>query len=162
DASKPEKGRMIESALVKLGGGEETDKLLAAEVRSSTGATRVHLLTALAKREGAAANPFLLQEINNTDAGAVKAAFYALGKSATERELPRVLKQLGNLSSAEVRSEAEEAAREALGRIEEESRRSTIVRAALREANAVEGRTSLLALLSICADDAALETVEAA
>jgi HEAT repeat protein len=162
NSQEPERRRAIESALVSLGGGTETDKRLTVELKGSTGAARVHLLTALAKREGEAANPLLLREIDSTDAATAKAAFHALGQSATERELPVLLNKFSNLGSADVRSEAEGAAREALGSIEDESRRSTIVRDALRQVAGVESRTSLLSLLPVCADSAALDTVKAA
>jgi HEAT repeat protein len=154
--------RIIELALIGLDGGHLTDLAISGELQKSTGETRVHLLTALARRIGPGANDILLREAASPDSAVARAAFANLGRTARASNLPDLLSRMCRLTEPNVRAEAEGAAMQALGRVEETARRSAIVREALQQAKTSECRMALLALLPNCPDAAALEALKTA
>lgn len=163
DQSKDaEERRVVESALVSLRGGAQTDSAIVAALKKSSGNTRANLISALARRQGAAANALLLAETGQSDPMVVKAALRALSKTTTGVEAPALLRLLTQTSDAEVRSEAEGAAAQALARMDDPASRSSLVRAALGSAPNVDSRIALLGLLPGCSDDSALTTLKAA
>lgn len=162
-ATDPEENRAIESALTQLKGGSETDKRLVAELKTSLPKARVQLIGAVVRRQGAAANPVLLEETDNSDPTVAKAAFRALGKTATSAEAPQVLAKLASMKDAGVRTEAESAAAQVLARIENPGERSAVLREALGKAgNSPETKAALLPLLPACADADSLALTQAA
>jgi HEAT repeat protein len=161
-SSGPEERHAIESALVELGGGSETDQAILVELKTPSAPVRVHLIAALARRQGPGANALLLEEADDHDPAVAKAAFRALAKAGEESDALAILDKLLHLQDAEVRTEAESAAAQVLARIDDLSRRSILVREALDWAQTVESRCSLLTLLPACGDDQALSVVGAA
>lgn len=163
DRSKdPEERRAIESALVSLPGGPQTDRAIVAALKDSSGSTRANLLTALARREGPAANPLLLAEASQADPTVAKAALRALAKTATGRDLAPLLERLTGTHDAGIRAEAENAAAQAVPRIDNPGRRSELVCQALGWAQSIESRVALLGLLPACGDAAALNALKGA
>jgi HEAT repeat protein len=163
-ASSPESesSKTIEAALVGLSGGRVTDEAITAELKKSAGASRAHLLTALALRQGAAANEVLLRETESANPAVARAAFMNLGRSAQAGDLPVLLSRMCLLTEPNVRAEAEGAARLALGKVEDTARRSAIVRDELQRAKTPQCRMALLGLLPLCADSLALEALKSA
>jgi HEAT repeat protein len=157
-----EERRAIETALVGLRGGAQTDGAIVAALRRAAGNTRADLITALARRQGPLANPLLLAEAGQSDPAVAKAALRALAKTAGGKEVTPLLERLTSTRDAEVRSEAESATAQALARIDKPARRSALVREALGWAQSVESRKALLGLLPGCGDAAALAALNAA
>jgi HEAT repeat protein len=162
NSNDAEEHRALESALIGLGGGGETDTAVLIELKRSSGATRAALVTVLARRQGPAANPVLLEEANSPDPAVAKAAFRALTKTASATDVPALLKRLATARDAEVRAEAEGAAAQALGKIDDAASRSQAVFAALQGMQDAEVVSSLLALLPRCGDAKALAVLKAA
>jgi HEAT repeat protein len=154
--------RALESALVSLPGGAQTDWAIADVLKKSSGDTRVGLITALAQRQGPAANPLLLAEAGQSDPAVAKAALRALAKTATARDVTALLETITKASDTGIRTEAQHAAAQAIQRIEYPGRRSALVREALSWAQSKNSRVALLGLLPACGDGAALTTLKAA
>lgn len=161
-ATDADENRAIESALAGLKGDAETDKRLIAEMKTSLPKARVQLIGALERRQGAAANPVLLEEAENSDPAVAKAAFRALAKSGTAADAAPLLTKLAGVRDAGVRSEAESTVAQVLARIDDPSRRSALVREALAKTTTAESKVSLLGLLPACADWEALSTLTTA
>ena len=157
-----EERRAIQSALISLRGGEITDCAIIAALKESAGNTRADLIPALARRQGPAANTLLLAEAGQTDPAVAKAALRALAKTAGGKEITPLLERLTSTRDAEVRAEAENAAAQAIARIDKPARRSVLVREALGWAQSVESRNALLGLLPACGDAPALTALKAA
>ena len=163
DRSKDtEERRALESALISLRGGAQTDRAIVAALKQSSGNTRASLISALARRQGPAANSLLLAEAGQSDPVVAKTALRALTKTATGKEITPLLERLTRASDAEVRSEAESAAAQALARMNDPARRSALVREAMGWAQSVESRIALLGLLPACGDATALAALKAA
>jgi HEAT repeat protein len=163
DRSKdPEECRAVESALISLRGGAQTDRAMAAALEKSSGNSRATLISALARREGAAANRLLLAEAGQTDPAVAKAALRALARTVGDKEVASLLELLTSTRDAEVLAEAENAAAQVLARINQPARRSVLVRVALCSPQSVESRNALLGLLPGCGDAAALDYLKAA
>ncbi len=154
--------RAVESALVGLGGGAETDTVVRAELEKSSGTARAQLIAVFARRQGPAADALLFAQTSQADPAVAKAAFRALGKTATENDVPALLERLADLLEADLRTDAEGAAARALSRIADASRRAALVCAALDRAPPVEGRNSLLGLLPACGGPKALAALKTA
>lgn len=161
-ASDVEERRAIESALIALRGGARTDQAITVALKESTGATRADLITVLARRQGPAANALLLAEAVQSEPVVAKSALRALAKTAGEKELTPLLERLTGTRDAGVRSEAENAAAQAVARTEKPARRSELVCAALGWAQDAESRGALLELLPGCGDAVALGALQKA
>ena len=162
NSTDADEGRAIESALVVLPGGAQTDRAIIAALKNASGGTRALLVTAVARREGAAANSLLLAEAGRPDPAPATAALRALSKTAGSQELTPLLELLTRTGNAEVRAEAESAAAQAIGRTENRARRSAAVKAALGWAQSDDSRAALIGLLPPCGDAAALNALNAA
>jgi HEAT repeat protein len=163
DRSKdPEECRAVEAALISLRGGAQTDRAIVAALNNSYGNTRASLISALARREGVAANPLLLAEVGQSDPAVAKAALRALAKSAAATDLNPLLERLTSTPNAEMRSEAESTAAQVIARIDSAARSSAPVRDALGRTQSVDDRIALLGLLPACGDAPALTALKAA
>jgi HEAT repeat protein len=154
--------RILESALIDLGGGAATDQAIAAELKKSSRPARTHLIAALARRQGPAACPLLFEETANTDPKVARAAFRALGRTAQPADAPALLTKVIQQQDPGLRAEAESTTTQVLGRIEDADRRSALVLEALRSANDPEARSGLLSLLPVCGDAKSLAALKAA
>lgn len=152
----PEEGRAIESALVSLSGGKDTNTQITGALEGSSGSTRAHLINAISLRQGAAANPLLFKEAEGADSVAAKAAFRALTRTATAMDAPRVLREVAEIGAPDIRSEAESVARKTLTRVESSADRSRLVIEAIRQAQKTDGKAALIGFLPICGDAPAL------
>jgi hypothetical protein len=145
-----------------LGGGAPVNNAIIAQLKKSSGNTRVSLITVITRRQGPAANALLFEETDNPDLAVVKAAVRALAKTAVAGDAPALLKKLVSAQDAEIRTEAEGAAAQALGKVEEATIRSAEVLEALRQARTSDSICSLLALLPRCGGAQALAVLKAA
>ena len=157
-----EETRAIELALVNVGGGKTTEDAIHSELKRSSGAARATLVDVYSQRLGSAANPTLLAETGNPDPTISKAAYRALARTAQPADLPALLQKLSTISDPSIRAEAENAASLTLARIDDVSKRTGAVTAALDQTKFVEARCSLLGLLPGCGDAAALDALKAA
>lgn len=151
-----EERHAVESALIGLQGGAQTDQAIAAALEKSSANARASLIAALARRQGPAANSLLLAEAGRPDPAAAKAALRALAKTAGPAEVTPLLERLTGAPDAALRSEAESAVVQALARIDSPVRRSVLVRGALGWAQTIDSRTVILGLLPACGDATAL------
>jgi len=161
-STDPQEARDVETALVGMKGGAETDKKLVAQLRLAPAKARVVLIATLAQRQGAAAAHLFLEETANFDPVVAKAAFRALAKVGTAEQAAPVVKKLLTLEDAGVQAEGESAARQLLGKMPEAAQRSAVVLELLPKATTVETRSTLLALLPACGDAAALAELKSA
>jgi HEAT repeat protein len=159
-AKTPAETRAIQSALVALRGGSKTDDIISTEIKHSGGETRARLIGALVRRAGPAANPLFFAETDSPDPVVAKAAFRALGRTASREDVPALLETVAGLKDADLRSEAESAATQALSKVGKLSTRSVLVRGALGQAKTPDGRASLLRLLPGCADAESLAALK--
>lgn len=161
-SADPEERRALETALIGLGGGPAVDKEIVAELHRASSNAQVSFIIVLARRQGPAANPVLFEHADSVDPAVAKAAFRALGKTATATDVPAMLSKLLDTRDASVRVEAESAATQALGKVGDASSRSTMVLDALRRTQTPDSISSLLALLPRCGDALALAVLKAA
>lgn len=162
DSKSAEEQRAIETALIGLRGAAITDRAITAALKKSSGNTRAYLISALARRQGPAANALLLAEAGQADPAAAKAALRALARSAEAKDTGELLQCLTGIRDAEVRPEAASAAAHALAQVDKPARRSSMVREALGWPQGVESRMALLGLLPACGDAAALAALQTA
>ena len=154
--------RALESALISLPGSAQTDRAIVAALKKSSGITRADLVAAISRREGPAANPLLLSEARQDDPVVAKSALRALAKTAVDRDVIPLLERLISAQDAVIRAEAENAAAQAIPRIDSPGRRSALVRQALGWAQPIESRVALLGLLCACGDATALSALKTA
>jgi len=159
-ASNPEETRAVESALLNLKGGAETDKKLVDLLRSARENARLLLIKVVSRRMGPGANSVLLEETDNIDVSAAKAAFQALARTGGAAEAPVLLSRLIDLRDSAARLDAEYAAAQVLSRIPSASQRSGLVQQALAKATTVQARNSLVGLLPNCGDAEALSLLK--
>ena len=162
NSDDPEERRAIESALIVLSGGAPVDKAILSELKKGSSNTRVGLIAVLARRQGPAANAVLFEETGNPDPAVAQAAFRALGKTARGNDLPAVLRKLVDVRDAAVRAEAESAAAQTLGKVDDAALRSAAVIDAIQRPQTADSIISLLPLLPRCGDAPALTMLKAA
>jgi HEAT repeat protein len=158
----PEEAPDAELALAALRGGAATNQALVAELKKASPAVKVRLFSVLARRGVRTAVPALLVEASSTDPETAQAAFLTLGRLTTAADVPAVLEKLVSLKAADARSDAESAAARAIAKIADARHRSDAVRALLPKTVDLEARGSLLRLLPVAADPAALAALVAA
>jgi HEAT repeat protein len=154
--------RAIESALINLPGGAQTDRAVLTALKKSSGNARAMLVTVMARREGPPVNRLLLDEAGQADPAVAVAALRALSRTAEARELTPLLELLTRVSDADVRAEAADAAAQVIARTDDPGRRSRAVQTALGWAQSADSRMVLLGLLPACGDAASLATLGAA
>ena len=161
-AKSKEERRAIEGALISLPGGAKTDAAILSQFDSASGEARATLISSLAERQGAAATSTFLTECENADSVVAIAAFRALGQTAEAGNVSAMLDRLARVKDDAVRSEAESAASQVLGRMKDASQRSDALKEALARAPNAEVRCSILGLLPACGDAASLEELSSA
>jgi len=157
-----EERRTIESALIGLSGGPAIDKAILGELNQSSSTARASLIGVLARRQGPVANPVFFEEADNADPVVAQAAFRALAKTAGASDLSAVLRKLLAVRDAAVRAEAENAAAQVIGKLDDAPSRSAAVLDALRRAQGDDSIIALLRLLPRCGDAQALVVLKAA
>lgn len=152
--------RTVEQALQDLSGGADAERAMLLERVNAAGEARASLVTVLARRQGPAANSMLLEEARGSEPVAAQAALRALARTAGETEMTALFQLLLTTRSAEVRSEAEQTAARALGRVDPVEKRSAQAREALDATKDAEARSSLVGLLPVCGDSKALSALK--
>jgi HEAT repeat protein len=160
--SDAEETQAIERALIALPGGDALDRALIAQLDDRMAGPTTPMLSALVRRGNPLAVPVLLVETASADTFTARLAFQGLGRLAGANEAEAAVKALANLRSADARAEAETAVAQALGRVANPARRSTMVLAALGQAGTADVRGSLLRLLPACGDAVALAALKTA
>jgi HEAT repeat protein len=158
----PDAQKAVELALASLGGGDDVDKALMAQVLSRVPGPKAPILGALVRRANPLAMRIFVAQAGGTDPTMAKLAFQGLSRIAKPEDTPRLLAALSNLQAADTREEAQAYIGQALSRLNDAAKNSSAVREALHRAKTVAARCSLLSLLVICPDPPALETVTAA
>ena len=85
----------LETALIGLGGGARVDNAILGELTKASSNARVSFITVLARRQGPAANPVLLEEAGNPDPAVAKAAFRALAQDRSRDRCSRSAQEAG-------------------------------------------------------------------
>jgi len=142
--------------------GQGVDAALITCMSSAPADARPSLIDVLVVRKVATAAGALLQQVKTGTAPVRAAAFKALGKLATPKDLPGMLELLVALKDDSARSEAERAAIIVARQIPDASARADAALAALKSATATPARCSLLRVLGGIGNGKALATVKAA
>src|SRR5262249_23519983 len=114
------------------------------------------------RRQGAAANKVLLEEVDNSDPSVAKAALRALAKTGGSAEATALIGKVSSLHDAGVRTEAQSTATQLLSKIQDPTKRFAAVKAALDKATRKESRVALLELFPACGNEAALSALATA
>jgi HEAT repeat protein len=153
----------VETALVSLPLEQtKNQEMLDAMKAAASPESKSVLISALARRGSRVAVPTLLSECGSTNPVVAKAAFQALGKLATNTDLPALLEKLVGLRASQARSTAEEATREVILNITNTSARTEVVVGALAKTSGLDARGSLLRLLPSCGDANAFAALKTA
>ena len=104
----------------------------------------------------------MFEETDFPEPAVAQAAFRALARTAGAADVPALLAKLASARDPEVRAEAESAASQAIGKIDDAPGRSLAVFDALRRTQTAEARNSLVALLPRCGDAQALALLKSA
>jgi HEAT repeat protein len=161
-AADAEERRAIETALIGLKSDGQIDQAIVAALKKASGSTRASLIDVIARRQGSAANILLFEEADNAEPAVARAALRALARTTLAGDVPALLRIVVAARDPDVRSEAANAASQALGKMDDVADRSALVRDALRRAPTVEDLTALLVLLPRCGDAPALAVLQAA
>jgi HEAT repeat protein len=157
----PKERTAIERTLTVLPAGPDFDAALLHHLsKAGQPAARISLLNVAARRNSRGAFTGILEAAQSPDTAA--AAFRALGDMAAAEDVPILLRKLLTLRVSEARSDAENAAAQALRKVPDPSRRAELVCGALDQARDPETRRSLLGLLPVCGDARALSVLSAA
>jgi len=158
----PDEPKSVELSLASLQGGDAVDQALMAHVASRTAEPKAPILAALVRRARPVSVRIFVAQSANPDPAMAKLAFQGLSRVAKAEDVPMLLKALSGLRAEAARAEAEAFIGQALSRSSEPARNSAAVRKALAGAKTVEARCSLLRLLALCPESAALAEVKSA
>ncbi len=157
-AAQPQEAQFVEQALSSLRGGAEINRAIIAELPTVPGETCARLISVLSRRGSTEAVPALLSE--TAEPATAKAAFQALGKLASAKELDTLVEQLVNLKVPAARNEAESAVAQVMLKVPEADRRSAAVCKALAQTTDLDTRCSLLGLLPTGGDATAFAALK--
>lgn len=160
--SDAEDKRAADLALTGLRGGAATDQAILDAMVQARGEARVALIGVLARRGAGTAAPALLAEADGADPAAARAAYQAMAKIGGTEHIPALMDRLVAMKDEALRADAETAAGRALARLPDAAARSRILLDALAATPGPEARGSLLRLLSVAGDAAALAAVRSA
>ena len=143
------KGRGVDAAIVRC-------------MAAAAAGARAALIDVLVVRKAVAAVPVLIEQAKTGTAEVRAAAFKALGKLATPKDLPVMLGLLVALEDDAARSEAQLAVIATARQIPDTAARADAALAALKSTSAAPARCSLLRVLSGIGNAKALAAVRAA
>ncbi|MCC6231443.1 MAG: HEAT repeat domain-containing protein [Verrucomicrobiales bacterium] len=146
------------ASLVRLPRGGVDDALLEA-LRQARQPALARVMSAIAQRGTKGGADVLLQHATGADATVARAAFDALGATATVPDLPRLMKAAGALSDPAVRDRAERALHFVVLQIPEPGRRTAAAVEGLRASSTPAARGSWLQVLGMLGDKTAAEAV---
>jgi HEAT repeat protein len=136
--------------------GTDVDNVIVRNMQSSQGHVRAELIQILHDRNAVAVVPALLGETAHPDAKVRKAAFKALGRLASEKDLPSLVELLVKIEDDNGRKDAERAVIAASRKISDQNIRADTVLDALSTEERVPVRCSLLRTLGGIANSKAL------
>jgi len=158
--TEPEK-QAAQSSLRALG-AKGVDAVLIKRLATSKGDLQIHLINILVDRKAASAADALLAQAATKDPKVRSAAFKGLGRIASPKDLPAILKLLVKVEDDATRREAELAAVSVSRRIAKPAAQADDVLAALKTASATPAKRSLLAVLGGIGNDKAFAAVKGA
>lgn len=142
DSSSPEAAAALASLTVLEGKG--VDSALTKQMSKAPPEARAELIAVLGERDVEAAVRSLVKE-TEADAAVVRiAAFRALGRIATDRDLSRLVKALVDLEGDDGREQAERAVGQVARLVEDDAKRMDPILSSLRKAKSAEAKRSLL------------------
>jgi len=156
--TEPEK-QAAQSSLRALG-AKGVDAILIKRLASAKGSLQIHLINILVDRKAASAAGALLTHAAAKDPKLSSAAFKGLGKIASPKDLPAILKLLVKTEDGTVRRDAELAAISVSRRIATPAARADDVLSALKSADATPAKCSLIAVLGGIGNAKAFAAVE--
>ncbi len=133
--------------------GEGTDAAILAAMAQAENRLRIELIEVVADRRSAEAVAALLAEARADDAERARAAIRALGRIASERDLPALVARLVELKGDVLRADAERAVAQAAAKVADPSRRADAVLAALAAAKEPAAKRSLVRVLGTIANE---------
>ena len=158
--TEPEK-QAAQSSLRALG-DKGVDAVLIERMSAAKGDLKIHLINILVDRKADPAAAALLTQAATKDPKVQSAAFKGLGRIASPKDLPAILKLLVKVEDDATRREAELAVVAVSRRIASPAAQADDVLAALKTADATPAKRSLLAVLGGIGNDKALAAVKAA
>jgi len=156
--TEPEK-QAAQSSLRALG-AKGVDAVLIKRMSAEKGDLKIHLINILVDRKAASAADALLAQAATKDPKVQSAAFKGLGRIASPKELPAILKLLVKIEDDATRREAELAAVSVSRRIAPPTAQADDVLAALKTASETPAKRSLLAVLGGIGNDKAFAAVK--
>ena len=153
----PEK-QAARSSLRALG-GESVDAMLIKRMGAAKSDTRIDLINILVDRKATSATNVLLGQATAKDPKVCSAAFKGLGRLASPKNLPAILRLLVKVEDNAIRWQAELAAVSVSRRIAKPADRADDVLGALKTADTTPAKRSLLAVLGGIGNGKALRTV---
>jgi len=156
--TEPEK-QAAQSSLRALG-AKGVDAVLIKRMAAAKGDLQIHLINILVDRKAASAADALLVQAATTDPKVRSAAFKGLGKIASPKNLPAILKLLVKVEDDATRREAELAAVSVSRRIAKPKDQADDVLTALKSATTTSAKRSLLAVLGGIGNDKAFATIK--
>jgi HEAT repeat protein len=168
EATDPPSSQIIEQALATLKGGDLTDAAILKELKSSPAKTRI--INVLTRRFSLrpeskvfASDGFktMLEIAVSDDEASARAAFRALGKLCSERELPQLLDALVGIKTAQIRTEAENAIAAVIEKIPSKINCANLVCGYVVKTTNPEVKISFINLLPVCGGAEALSTAKA-
>jgi HEAT repeat protein len=142
--------------------GNRVDAAIVRSMRSSEANLRCQLIQVLTERLAVKTVPALLSEAANPDRKVRQAAFKALGRLASEKDLPSLIKLLVKMEDSSSRRSVERAVIVVSRKISQPDKQADAVLAGLRGEKNVAVRCSLLQVLGGIANVKALGTLEKA
>ena len=158
--TEPEK-QAAQSSLRALG-AKGVDAVLIKRMTAAKGDLQIHLINILVDRKAASAADALLVQAATTDPKVRSAAFKGLGKIASPKNLPAILKLLVKVEDDATRREAELAAVSVSRRIAKPEDQADDVLTALKIAATTSAKRSLLAVLGGIGNDKAFAAIKSA
>jgi len=168
EATDPPSSQIIEQALATLKGGDLTDAAILKELKSSPAKTRI--INVLTRRFSLrpeskvfASDGFktMLEIAVSDDEASARAAFRALGKLCSERELPQLLDALVGIKTAQIRTEAENAIAAVIEKIPSKINCANLVCSYVVKTTNPEVKISFINLLPVCGGAEALSAAKA-
>lgn len=157
-----ENQEVIVTALSNLKGNEAVDEIIITSLKNSSAPVRAILIDVLNRRGSMAAVPVLLDEAGGSDPAVVEEAFRALGELASSDMVTPLVEKLVALQAPSARKTAETSAAKVLAKLPDPALRSAAILGPLMQHKDTDTRCSLISLLRVCGNPAALEAIKTA
>jgi len=158
-ANDSEEVQVLERALGRLPGGEQTDLAVLGQLKNAQGEARARLISSLTERQNPEALRTVFAEADNPDLIVASAAYHALGHMAVDDGLSVLLNKFAFLTNKDLYPAASESARDAVVATDDPTKRWLAIKTALAHCQDVEIRCALLQLLPLCGNAEALDVL---